>query len=87
MFWVRNKNFFVLAHNLNKMPESMLSNILIKGLNSFRLIFFNPKINEKKYKMICYFFMKNFEIIRIYHECEGMIEQSVPRVAVWHHEA
>ena len=25
--------------------------------------------------------------IRIYHECEGRIEQSVPRIAVWHHEA
>ena len=27
------------------------------------------------------------EIIRIYHECEGIIEKSVPRIAVWHHEA
>ena len=27
------------------------------------------------------------EIIRIYRECEGMIEKSVPRIAVWHHEA
>ena len=25
--------------------------------------------------------------IRIYHECEGRIEISVPRIAVWHHEA
>ena len=25
--------------------------------------------------------------IRIYHECEGMIEKSVRRIAVWHHEA
>ena len=25
--------------------------------------------------------------IRIYHECEGRIEQSVPRIAIWHHEA
>ena len=24
---------------------------------------------------------------RIYHECEGRIEKSVPRIAVWHHEA
>ena len=23
----------------------------------------------------------------IYHECEGRIEKSVPRIAVWHHEA
>ena len=26
-------------------------------------------------------------IIRIYDECEGYIEKSVPRIAVWHHEA
>ena len=25
--------------------------------------------------------------IRIYHECEGRIEKSVTRIAVWHHEA
>ena len=25
--------------------------------------------------------------IRIYHECEGGIEKSIPRVAFWHHEA
>ena len=25
--------------------------------------------------------------IRIDHECEGRIEKSVPRIAVWHHEA
>ena len=25
--------------------------------------------------------------IRIYHECEGRIEKSVPRITVWHHEA
>ena len=25
--------------------------------------------------------------IRIYYECEGRIEKSVPRIAVWHHEA
>ena len=24
--------------------------------------------------------------IRIYHECEGRIEKSVPRIDVWHHE-
>ena len=27
------------------------------------------------------------EIIRIHHECEARIEKSVPRIAVWHHEA
>ena len=25
--------------------------------------------------------------IRINHECEGRIEKSVPRIAIWHHEA
>ena len=25
--------------------------------------------------------------IRIYHDCEGRIEKSVPRITVWHHEA
>ena len=24
---------------------------------------------------------------RIYHECEARIEKSVPRFAIWHHEA
>ena len=26
-------------------------------------------------------------IIRIYHECEGGIKQSVRKITVWHHEA
>ena len=26
-------------------------------------------------------------IIRIYQECEGGIEKSVPRITIWHHEA
>ena len=26
-------------------------------------------------------------MIKIYHECEGGIEKSVPRIAVWHYEA
>ena len=25
--------------------------------------------------------------IRIYHECEGRIEKSVPRIKAWHHKA
>ena len=25
--------------------------------------------------------------LRIYHECEGRIENSVPRITFWHHEA
>ena len=27
------------------------------------------------------------ETIKIYHKCEGRIEKSVPRIAIWHHEA
>ena len=27
------------------------------------------------------------ENISIYHECEGRIEKSVPRITVWHHKA
>ena len=27
------------------------------------------------------------KIIRIYHECEGRIENSIQSIAVWHHEA
>ena len=30
---------------------------------------------------------KQCSIIRICHECAGRIEKSVPRTAVWHHEA
>ena len=26
-------------------------------------------------------------MLRIYHECEGRIEKSVPRMTVWHHAA
>ena len=28
-----------------------------------------------------------YKNIRIYHECEGRIEKSVLRIAVWHHKA
>ena len=31
--------------------------------------------------------MESCETIRILHECEVLIEKSVPRVTVWHHEA
>ena len=27
------------------------------------------------------------KFISIYHECEGGIEKSVPRITYWHHEA
>ena len=28
-----------------------------------------------------------WKYIRIYHECEGRIEKSIPRITLWHHEA
>ena len=31
--------------------------------------------------------MYKFDNIRLYHESEGKNEKSVPRIAVWHHEA
>ena len=31
--------------------------------------------------------MFNSEIITIHQVCEGGIEKSVPRIAIWHHEA
>ena len=31
--------------------------------------------------------LKILSEIRIYHECEGRIEKSVRRIAVWHHKA
>ena len=31
--------------------------------------------------------MHKYDDIRIFHECEGRIEKSVSRIAVWHHEA
>ena len=30
---------------------------------------------------------KSADMKRIYHECEGRIEKSVPRISVWHHDA
>ena len=27
------------------------------------------------------------KIIKIYHECAGRIEKSIPRIGVWHHKA
>ena len=35
----------------------------------------------------CYITHNTCNIIRIYYECKGRIENSVPRIAVWHHEA
>ena len=32
-------------------------------------------------------FFPPFKAIRIYHECDGVIEKSIPRITDWHHEA
>ena len=32
-------------------------------------------------------FSLSLHLIRIYHECEGRIEKTVPRISVWHHKA
>ena len=42
------------------------------------------------YQPVIFLLFPHLEIlenIRIYHECEGRIEKSVPRITVWHHEA
>ena len=31
--------------------------------------------------------IRHWYFIRIYHECDGRIEKSVLRIAIWHHEA
>ena len=36
-------------------------------------------------EIVCIFTQR--EIIRIYHKCEGRIEKSVSRIAVWQHKA
>ena len=40
--------------------------------------------DEQGWWVLCICMLYN---IRIYHECEGRIEKSVPRITVWHHEA
>ena len=42
--------------------------------------------NEAQLMDMFAYFSKS-ETIRIFHECELLLEKSVPRVAVWHHEA
>ena len=37
------------------------------------------KVNNKNKEFFAY--------IRIYHECESGLEKSVPRIAIWHHQA
>ena len=53
----------------------------LKGSKLFRL---SAALSPLVEKGIYYLYSKN---IRIYHECEGRIEKSVPRIDVWHHEA
>ena len=39
------------------------------------------------YLIHVFFFALMYDIIRIFNGCEVLIENSVTRVAVWHHEA
>ena len=54
--------------------------------NMWLAIYYTPILNEPKM-----FYSKQEEkcirmgIIRIYHESEGGIEKSVPRITDWHH--
>ena len=31
--------------------------------------------------------IENMRNVRIHHECEGRTEKSIPRIAIWYHEA
>ena len=57
-------------------------------LNSYCLLSFGHsecnRVNERVYKFPV---KKRLKDIRIYNECEGKIEKSIPRITVWHHEA
>ena len=44
---------------------------------------FIPRIRSPAYPPV----QRDYKSISIYHECEGRIEKSVPRITVWHHEA
>ena len=67
-------------------------NILSHGARHKPLIFFilimcrsrardwGPDLPMENHKLECC-------NIRIYHECEGRIEKSIRRIAVWHHQA
>ena len=50
-------------------------------------IFFKPARELQLSFMKCIFCNMLLQHIRIYHECEGGIEKSVPRITDWHHEA
>ena len=49
----------------------------------FFILHFIYRESYIKFKVIT----QSVRYIRIHHECEGRIEKSVPRIAVWHHEA
>ena len=81
-------------------PEFMASQICI--LTLYAKIKFSQKFSNLQIKLIFFLpFEYDLEIpqpqispsylekrtIRIYHECEGGKEKSVPRITVWHHEA
>ena len=64
-------------------PDTQCENIQGTGSYMHRVSRTNGPTHES-----CYLLQRRAaDTIRIYHECEGRIEKSVPRIAVWHHEA
>ena len=51
------------------------------------MFFLNFSLSFESADQIKRVYDNNLRIIRILHECEVLIEKSVPRVTVWHHEA
>ena len=61
------------------LAEVFLNFFYVNEFDSENLTIFRMNIHAKLHSL-----RKN--IIRIYHECEGGIEKSVPRITDWHHE-
>ena len=63
----------------------MIKKCLIHSVyKSPRLDIFTDKIVDAA---VLFLFILVSQIIRIYHECEGRIEKSVPTITLWHHKA
>ena len=51
------------------------------------MFFFNFSLSFESVDQIKRVYDNNLRIIRILHECEVLIQKSVPRVTVWHLKA
>ena len=76
------------------LPGAFSQNCWKRPCNFFLLLLSSPMFLRRLYykqhgpRSDCPAFSVYFhDNIRIYHECAGRIEKSVPRIAVWHHEA